>query len=122
MLSGSKKSSENTDNAHEDMVINSFLLVVIEMELCSGTKKACEADEANPRSGWKHKAWGASPRFEFPITPGSPRSGRQRRWKAVARRHGLACCFLLRKPGACAPGFMLSSATRTAQAYINSPL
>jgi len=33
MLSGNKKTSENTDNAHEDMVINSFLLVVIEMEL-----------------------------------------------------------------------------------------
>ena len=32
-LSGSSMSIEITDNAHEDMVINKFLLVVIEMEL-----------------------------------------------------------------------------------------
>ena len=31
--SGSRISIEITDNAHEDMVINKFLLVVIEMEL-----------------------------------------------------------------------------------------
>jgi hypothetical protein len=31
--SGSRKSREITDNAHEDMVINYFLLIVIEMEL-----------------------------------------------------------------------------------------
>jgi len=32
-LSGSSMSNEITDNAHEDMVINEFLLVVVEMEL-----------------------------------------------------------------------------------------
>ena len=72
--SGSRTRSEITVNTHEDMVINSFLLVVIEMELV----KACEAGivvdpndgqrilpikDASPRSGRKHKAWGASPRI-----------------------------------------------------------
>jgi hypothetical protein len=41
-LSGSRNRSEITVNAHEDMVINSFLLIVIEMELV----KACEAGKA----------------------------------------------------------------------------
>jgi hypothetical protein len=40
--SGSRNRSEITVNAHEDRVINSFLLVLIEMELV----KACGAGES----------------------------------------------------------------------------
>ena len=51
--SGSRNRSVITVNTHEDLVINSFLLVVIEIELV----KACEAGEsikprgASPRKG-----------------------------------------------------------------------
>jgi hypothetical protein len=38
--SGSRNRSEITVNAHEDMVINSFLLVVIEMELVKPAEQA----------------------------------------------------------------------------------
>src|SRR6185369_3523906 len=64
-------------------------------------------DLFSPRSGRKHKAWGASPRIEAIKTRLSARSARQR----CRPLRGLAR-LLINDPGACAPGFMLSLASR----------
>ena len=88
---------------------------------CESVLRTQGINVPNPRSGWQHEAWGEAKR--------SPRNVSLRVFKArgagdrrsitidVNRNRsrplrGLDCYFFL-DPGACAPGFMLTSAPRT---------
>src|SRR5262245_25499754 len=78
----------------------------------AGLRQTWKYRQQSSRSERQHKAWGASPRIAIPIAL-SPRSGRQRLiGHAIARFHGLETLFVIRDPGAGAPGFMLSLASR----------
>jgi len=64
----------------------------------------------NPRSGWKHKAWGAGSRTRN--VNGARDSGRQRLESCAVARFAGSICLSDHDPGAGAPGFMLSPASR----------
>ena len=68
----------------------------------------------NPRSGCQHKAWGVSPRYRRENN--EARGAGDRRIMRLCRPlRGLIINWWLVIPGAYAPGFMLSCATRTAE-------
>ena len=61
-----------------------------------------EARGLSPRSGRKHKAWGASPRIAKRKYYSSPRRGWQRVQKRLSPTSRAQFCFLFAFPGACA--------------------